>query len=134
MDWLLDLTLRESLIFALVLGRVGGLMLPGPLTGGIKAPKHVRVLLVLALSVLITPAQFAAAIEMPQSWAGCLLALGCEVLIGYALGFGVAILFSGVQLAGQVIGQMSGVTLAEVYDPGFDTEIPLFSQLLHLLA
>jgi flagellar biosynthetic protein FliR len=55
-------------------------------------------------------------------------------LLGLTLGFGVTLLFSGVQLAGQVISQMSGMSLGDVFNPGVDDNIPLFSQLLYLVA
>ncbi len=134
MDWLLEFTWQQFLIFTLVLARVSGLVLSGPALGGSEAPKQVRAFLALALAVLVAPAQWGAAVEAPASLAGHLLAIGGELLIGYTLGFGVTILFSGVQLAGQIVGQMSGMTLADVYNPGFDADIPLFSQLFYLVA
>jgi flagellar biosynthetic protein FliR len=39
-----------------------------------------------------------------------------------------------VQLAGQIIGQMSGMTFADLYSPGFDANVPLISQLLYMIA
>ncbi|HVC93041.1 MAG TPA: flagellar biosynthetic protein FliR [Pirellulales bacterium] len=134
MDWLLDFTGQQFLIFTLVLARVGGLVFAGPPLGGAEVPKQVRVFLAVVLALLVTPAQWGAAVEAPSSLAGHVLAVGGELLIGYTLGFGVTILFSGVQLAGQIVGQLSGMTLADVYNPGFDADIPLFSQLFYLVA
>ena len=37
-----------------------------------------------------------------------------EVLVGLLLGLGINILFSGVQVAGQVVSQLSGMSLANV--------------------
>ncbi|HEV3005574.1 MAG TPA: flagellar biosynthetic protein FliR [Pirellulales bacterium] len=134
MDWLFEVTLRELLVFTLVLARVGGLMMSGPGLGAGAAPLKVRALLALVLASIVTPAQFDGAVEAPASPAGHLLAIGGELVLGYTLGFGVTALFSGVQLAGQIVSQMSGMTLADVYSPGFDSEMPLFSQLLYLVA
>src|SRR5262245_12344890 len=39
-----------------------------------------------------------------------------------------------MQLAGQIISQTSGMTLADVANPTFDTSVPLFSQILEMLA
>ena len=41
---------------------------------------------------------------------------------------------TGVQVAGQVISQMSGMSLAEVFAPGGDTSMPLFSNLIWMVA
>ncbi len=134
MDWLLEFTRQPFLIFTLVLARLSGLVIAGPPLGGSEIPKQVRAFLTVVLAVLVAPSQWPGAVEAPTSWAGHLLAIGGELLIGYTLGFGVTILFSGVQLAGQMVGQLSGMTLADVYNPGLDADIPLFSQLFHLVA
>jgi flagellar biosynthesis protein FliR len=39
-----------------------------------------------------------------------------------------------MQLAGQIISQTSGMTLADVVNPTFETTVPLFSQILEILA
>jgi flagellar biosynthetic protein FliR len=57
-----------------------------------------------------------------------------EVVLGVALGLAILILLSGMQLAGQIISQTSGMTLADVANPTFETSVPLFSQILELLA
>ena len=44
------------------------------------------------------------------------------------------LLFSGMQVAGQIISQMSGMQLADVFNPGFDANVPVFSQLLFYVA
>ena len=134
MDWLLEFTRHQFLIFTLVLARVSGLMFAGPPLGGSEIPKQVRAFLTVVMAVLVAPAQWNVAVEAPPALAGHLLAIGGELLIGYTLGFGMTILFSGVLLAGQIVGQLSGMTLADVYNPGFDADIPLFSQLFYLVA
>jgi flagellar biosynthesis protein FliR len=55
-------------------------------------------------------------------------------VLGIALGLAVLILLSGMQLAGQIISQTSGMTLADVANPTFDTSVPLISQILEMLA
>ena len=57
-----------------------------------------------------------------------------ELLVGLLLGLGINILFSGIQVAGQIISQMSGMSLADVFNPGFDEEISVFSQLFYMLT
>jgi flagellar biosynthetic protein FliR len=55
-------------------------------------------------------------------------------MLGLAIGLALMILLSGMQLAGQIISQTSGMTLADVANPTFDTTVPLFSQILEMLA
>ncbi len=63
------------------------------------------------------------------SWRPC-----GEALVGLMLGLGVRILFAGLHVAGQIISQMSGLQLAEVFSPGLGTSVPLFTQLLFLVT
>jgi flagellar biosynthetic protein FliR len=63
-----------------------------------------------------------------------LAAIGIELAVGLSLGYGIMLLLAGMQLAGQIIGLTSGMTLADTFNPGFDTTIPLVSQFLYLLA
>ena len=55
-----------------------------------------------------------------------------EALVGLLLGLGINILFSGIQVAGQIVSQMSGMSLADVFNPGFDEDVSVFSQLVLL--
>ena len=55
-------------------------------------------------------------------------------LLGLVLGLGVTILLSAAQVAGQLIAQLSGLSLAEVFDPDFDASLPVFSRFLHLVT
>ena len=58
--------------------------------------------------------------------------LGGEALIGACLGLGVLILIHGMTLAGELVGQASGLRLADVFDPALDENVPLFSRLMFL--
>lgn len=129
-----DFTQHHLFLFLLVLVRTSGLVLAGPPFGGSEIPAQVRVLLALMLAVLLIPGQLDTPLTPPTTLAGYIPAIGGELFVGFLIGSGVVLLFSGVQLAGQIIGQMSGMTLADLYSPGFDASVPLFSQLLYLVA
>ena len=134
MDWLRQLDLEKFLLFTLVLSRVSGLTMTAPIYGTREVPMQVRALLAVALALLITPTQWAVAVEYPGSTIHYLVFIGSELLIGLCLGLGIVILFSGVQLAGQMASQIGGLMLADVFDPGSDTSVPVFSRLLLLVT
>jgi flagellar biosynthetic protein FliR len=134
MDWLGQLDLQKFLLFTLVLTRVSGLTMTAPIYGTKEVPIQVRALLAVALALLITPTQWAVAVEYPGSTIQYLVLIGGELLVGLCLGLGIVILFSGIQLAGQMVGQIGGLMLADVFDPGADTSVPVFSRLLLLVA
>jgi flagellar biosynthetic protein FliR len=131
---MLDFTQHHLFIFLLVLARTSGLVLAGPPFGSSEIPAQVRVFLALALAMLIFPGQIQTPMDPPTTLAGYIPAMGGELFVGFLFGSATVLLFSGVQLAGQIIGQMSGMTLADLYSPGFDANVPLFSQLLYMVA
>ena len=131
---LFHLYLDQFLIFVLVLTRVGSLLMTLPVLGTTTMPMQVRALLAVAIALIIAPLHFGLPIPQPEHLPELALLLAKEALLGLALGLAVMVLLSGMQLAGQVISQMSGLSLAEVANPNFDTSVPIFSQVLELLA
>jgi flagellar biosynthesis protein FliR len=117
-----------------VFSRIGGLMMTAPIYGSAEVPMRVRGLLAFGLALLITPLQTLKLAAQPETLVDFGLLVAGEILVGLTVGVGITILFSGVQVAGQVIGQMSGLQLADVYNPGLDANISVFSQLLFYVA
>jgi flagellar biosynthetic protein FliR len=50
------------------------------------------------------------------------------------LGLGIDIVFSGIQVVGQMAGRISGEMLAEIYDPTYEEESAILSLLLKMVA
>lgn len=182
---LLALAVGEFYAFTLVLARMSGLMTVGPLFGQPIVPANIRVLLVILLSLLITPtlrgraqaaftamdanrdgwltrseipeplgprfdrllaktgqpadgavsrAQFAARPAIPTGLLDYAWIAVMEFALGGVLGLGVMTVLSGLQLAGQLIDQQTGIALGDVFNPGLDIQASLSGQLLFLLG
>lgn len=134
MSWLPLPNLHVFVVFSLVLTRVSGLVMTAPMFATPDVPAQVRALLAFALALLITPSQTAVAVAIPASVLGYLVVVGSELLIGLVLGLGVMILLSGVQVAGQLVGRTSGLSLADVFDPAAGESIPQLASLLLLVT
>lgn len=134
MTWFQHLELQKFLLFTLVLTRTSGLVMTAPIFGTSEIPMQIRGFLAFTLAVLMVPSQWHVPVAYPGCLANYLVFLGGELLIGVALGFGVSILFAGVDLAGNVIGQASGLMMAEIFDPAQGDNVPLFSRLLTLVT
>ncbi len=134
MSGLWQLYLDQFLVFVLVLTRVSGLVMTAPIFGSRNVPLRIRALLAVGLSLIITPLHWGQPPPPPNSVVELSAMLGREAVLGLALGLAVRILFAGFQLTGQLIGQMSGMSLADVFDPSFDQSVPVFSQLLDVVA
>jgi flagellar biosynthetic protein FliR len=116
--------------FLLVLSRTSGLVMSAPIFGTNDIPTRVRAFLAVALAVLVMPLQAGRYATMPQTPIDLTILLVSELLIGLVLGLGIALLFSGIQIAGQAISQLAGVQLADVINPTFDGNTPIFAQIL----
>jgi flagellar biosynthetic protein FliR len=134
MQWLRLLDPAGFLVFTLILTRVSGLVMTAPIYGTSDVPTQVRVLLAFVLALLVAPSQLGHLAPAPETLIQYLLLVGSELLVGVALGMGIVILFSGMEVAGHLIGYTGGLMAAEVFDPGQQTDVPLFARLLGLLV
>ena len=125
MSILENLLLNQFTIFTLVLARISGLVMTAPIFGSQAVPMRVRAFLAVALSVLVTPLQVERSTAALGNLLDYVLIIGGELLVGVLLGVGVMIMFIGVQLAGQIISQLSGMGLADVFQPGLDTNVAI---------
>jgi flagellar biosynthesis protein FliR len=134
MNWQTLLQPERFMLFCLVLTRISGLTMTAPIYGTRDIPMQFRALLAVALAVLIAPMQWRASMQYPTDLIQLLILLAAELLIGLCLGLGIVILAGGVQLAGEMIGYVSGLMLADVLDPNMDANVPLFSRLMFLVS
>ncbi|QDU55302.1 flagellar biosynthetic protein FliR [Aeoliella mucimassa] len=134
MQWLEAMLLTKVAVFTLVLGRIGALVATAPLLKLTSVPKVFRAFLAITLTMLVMPLY--AHLTYTSPWN--LLAFGSllfnEILIGLMLGLGMQILFSGVQVAGQIVSHMSGMSLAEISNPEFNGSASVFTEIFHYVT
>jgi flagellar biosynthesis protein FliR len=124
----------QLLLFVLVLTRVSTLIMTAPLFGSRNIPVKIRAFLAIGFALIITPVHFDIARDMPDDLVNLLVLVAREAVLGLSIGLAVMILFTGLQLTGQIIGQMSGMALANTFDPTLSTSVPVFAQLLDVVT
>jgi len=134
MQVLSELYLDKFIIFTLVLARLAGLAVTAPVFGSRDIPPRIRGLFAFALALIIAPLQWDTVVEHPDNIFNYLTFIGCEILIGAILGLGIMILFQGIQVAGRLIAQVSGMALADAFDPTFNDSVPVHAQLVTYVA
>src|SRR5262245_61352994 len=115
--------ISRFMVFTLVLARTGTLLMTAPTFSTQACPRRVRALLAVARSLLVTPAFLNASMPPIQNTIEYGRLLASEALVGLLMGLGVTILFSGIQVAGQIVSQLSGLSLADVFNPGFEEDV-----------
>lgn len=119
------------LTILLVFARVGALLFVAPLVSAEGVPRHVPVLLGLAVTALIAPHVRVA--ELDTVLHAC-FAVGGEVLLGLLVGAGLHAVFSALSLAGEVSAQQSGFGMMMLFNPVVKTSEGPFGVLAGLLA
>ena len=128
----------------LVLFRLTGIFFFSPVFGSRTVLAPVKVFLALGLSfciypILLTPGSKSAALIGPviDSGLGLWLLVGTvavELLIGIVIGFGASLPLIGVQVGGRMVDQQLGMGLAGVYNPDFNEQTGIVSQLYFMMA
>jgi flagellar biosynthetic protein FliR len=93
---------RTFLVFLLAAGRTLGLLLAPGWPGGDLVPWPVRGGVAAALGVVLTPVLTAQTLTLPATPGGLVAALAANAAVGLALGFGVGLLWSAVEMAGAI--------------------------------
>lgn len=130
----LDLNVPSLVIFLLVVTRITGLMLLAPFFGARNLPTQIQIGLSLILAVLVFPFVSRAGLQVPTNLAALGVAVGVELAVGLLIGFAANLLFSAVQLAGQIADQELGIGLANVIDPISNEAITIVGQFKFILA
>jgi flagellar biosynthetic protein FliR len=129
-----DLEVQATTLAALLLGvaRAVGFVLIAPPFAGRSLPVPVRAAFAMSLSLVLLPHLRE---DIPAVTAVFLLVTtATEVAIGAALGFLVSLLFTAVQLAGDIIDVTGGFSLQPAYDPTSQTMNASIGRMHYLLA
>lgn len=115
------------------LSRILGLIAAAPLFGNAAVPATVKVALGALLAMIIAPTVPALPAVNPMSLAG-LLILTQEMLVGLAMGFTIRIVFSAIEMAGEISSLTMGLGFASFFDPQTKGRSSAISQFLVMLA
>ena len=130
----MDLQVPSATLAALLLAtvRASGFVIMAPPFNSAAIPVAVKGALAMALAVVVFPHISG---DLPTITAGFLIVSAVtEALIGAALGFVIQVLFTAVQLAGDLIDLSGGFSLQPAYDPLSMTTSSSVGRLHYLLA
>ena len=120
-------------LFVYPLTRILALIMTAPIFSNAGIPMQIRLVIGLAITFALAPALPAMPAISPGSWPG-LLILVQQMIIGIVLGFTLRIVFSAVDVAGELIGLQMGLSFASFYDPQNAGQTPVMSEFLGLLS
>jgi flagellar biosynthesis protein FliR len=131
---LLNFPLEHVQTFMFVLVRVGAILFSVPFLDSQSVPTLLKAGLAVAVALLIVPDLPSAPTDLMDRPLQLVMGLVLEVAVGLMIGLIVQLFFTGIQLAGQMIGYQMGFAIANVVDPASSLQIPLLSQFFNIFA
>lgn len=113
--------------------RILALVGSAPILGNPSIPVRVKVGFSVVLTLVLAPILGGMPAVEPGSAIG-LLILAQQIVIGVAIGFTMRMIFTAVEMAGNIAGMQMGLGFATFFDPQNAAQVPVVGQLLGLLA
>ena len=127
-------SLDDLIPFALVLARVAGLFSAIPMFGARVVPNRVKAPLIFALALLLFPSVRPHSLPVSGDVISLALLVVRETLIGLTLGLVSQLVFAAVEFCGQMVGTQIGLSMAALFDPNTQANVPTMAMFQGALA
>ena len=115
------------------LARIMGCIGLVPLFNTRSIPQRTKLGLCLLITILVVPT-LPPMPQVPLDSAMGLLIMAQQILIGASVGFAMRIVFSSIELAGDLIGLQMGLGFAVFYSPNANANLPVLAQIFGMYA
>ncbi|MFT7497415.1 MAG: flagellar biosynthetic protein FliR [Urechidicola sp.] len=113
--------------------RIGAMLMAMPVLGTRMVPARIKILTTFVISIFVLPLLP----PIPEVEALSLLGLFIsfqQILIGFAMGFTLQLVFGSLMIAGEAIAMSMGLGFASMIDPNNGVSVPVISQLLVIMG
>ncbi|MBV2234785.1 MAG: flagellar biosynthetic protein FliR [Sterolibacterium sp.] len=118
--------------FIFPMARILAMLAAAPVFNNAGLPRQIRVVFGIAISLALVPALPATETISPGSWLG-IAVLGQQILIGVIFGLTLRLMFTAVDMAGEIIGLQMGLSFASFFDPSNSAQTSAIGSFLGLL-
>lgn len=129
-----DFNPKDVVAFILILVRLAGLFITAPVYSSRNIPPQLKAAWVLLMTFLVFPVVSYQPAALPVPGLALGLAVIKEAAIGMCLGFGALLLFTGIQMAGQIIDIQMGLGMVNIIDPITNAQISVMGQFYFMVA
>ncbi|MCC6142632.1 MAG: flagellar biosynthetic protein FliR [Candidatus Hydrogenedentes bacterium] len=120
--------------FLLVLVRLSTMIAVAPVLSSQNLPVIAKAGLALFGAALITPTLLPLPAPLPDELLALAYLAAGEAMVGIIIGFIMSLVFSAIQVGGQLIDLQTGFGMANIVNPAFETQVPIFGFFLFLIA
>jgi flagellar biosynthesis protein FliR len=125
---------KDVVAFVLVLMRAAGIFLTAPVFSSRNIPVTVKASWILLVAFLVFPVVDFKSLTLPSSGIPLTIAVIRELLIGFSIGLGATLIFTGIQLAGQIVDIQMGLGMVNIIDPTTNIQISAMGQYYFMIA
>lgn len=121
----------------LVIFRISGLMIYGPVFGSSVIPARIRIFLSFMTGLAVYPllaSRHLTGLDIKLDLWTLAPLISMELMIGLIIGFLASLPLLALQAGGLVMGQQMGLGFAQLYNPMIDDEADIIGQLLFFMA
>jgi len=119
--------------FIFPLARILALVASSPVLGNRQIPVRVKVGFALLVTFLIAPTLNMQPDIETSSGVGLFILLQ-QIMVGLAMGFAMRLVFTAIEMAGDIMGMQMGLGFASFYDPVNSSDTQVIAQFLGIIA
>lgn len=113
--------------------RIGAMLTAMPVIGTRMVPTRVKIIATFVISIFVLPLLPPVPEVEALSLSGLFISVQ-QILIGFAMGFTLQLVFGALMIAGEAIAMSMGLGFASMVDPNNGVSVPVISQLLVIIG
>jgi flagellar biosynthetic protein FliR len=113
--------------------RIGALLMSMPVLGTRMVPTRIKIIATFTISVFVLPLLPPVPEVEALSITGLFISVQ-QILIGFAMGFTLQLVFGSLMIAGEVIAMSMGLGFASMIDPNNGVSVPVIAQLMVIIG
>ena len=133
MDFFTLLQSREG-FFLLIFVRISGIFMMMPIFSSHNISGRVKAGFALIVTYILFPIVFNNTVVIPEHFLPFLFLVVGELIVGLILGFVSSLIFSAIQMAGQLLDMQIGFGIINMIDPLSGQQAPLIGNFKYILA
>jgi flagellar biosynthetic protein FliR len=130
----MDFYAEKFVVFLLVFIRTLSMFATAPLYGHQSVPVQLRIWTAGIFAFAIFPLIAASTPSISLDLGSLIILALQEIVIGFAIGFSLGIIFHGVVYAGELFGIVMGFSISNVIDPQNGFDVPVIGQIEYIIA
>jgi flagellar biosynthetic protein FliR len=113
--------------------RIGAMLMSMPVLGTRMVPTRIKIITAFVITVFVLPLLPAVPEVEALSLPGLFISVQ-QILIGFAMGFTLQLVFGALMIAGETIAMSMGLGFASMIDPNNGVSVPVIAQLLVIVG